>query len=349
MEYFCKSCLNAFAFEDDISFCPYCGSRLNEAIAAPSSAKPADDSLAHTIDSIWGGGARLKKEFSSAVDGCINLIHLYADKSMEMALPKEDISQYEKNYDSIRQSNNRKTLVIRIEKYLDQLNAIIQNLNDRLPANVSSKLECAVAESEDMTKELYDFIGIRYTQPIIDFFDEENYSAEVLYTKEQLQNLYGMVLTAYGKYKKCVEDNNMFAAFASTSNYGTMTDYWRRWLSQLSRDDADEDKSDEERTYEHVIEHMEAQNSKKYFGMLDEDFVPHVDAFWYGLEMLCTFIDNHINVKCNTECFFINEGSRAKIHRTIVSNSFEVTEDRLESLFALKERFEEKYNTIDEK
>ena len=48
---------------------------------------------------------------------------------------------------------------------------------------------------------------------------------------------------------------------------------------------------------------MKEQNSQKYFGMLDKDFVPHVDAFWYGLQMLCEFIDHHITVECKTDCF----------------------------------------------
>ena len=68
---------------------------------------------------------------------------------------------------------------------------------------------------------------------------------------------------------------------------------------------------------------MKEQNSQKYFGMLDEDFVPHVDAFWYGLQMLCEFIDHHITVECKTDCFFINGDESAKLQRIISSKEFD--------------------------
>lgn len=85
---------------------------------------------------------------------------------------------------------------------------------------------------------------------------------------------------------------------------------------------------------------MKEQNSQKYFGMLDEDFVPHVDAFWYGLQMLCEFIDHHITVECKTDCFFINGDESAKLQRIISSKEFGVSVARLESAIELKGRFE---------
>ena len=85
---------------------------------------------------------------------------------------------------------------------------------------------------------------------------------------------------------------------------------------------------------------MKEQNSQKYFGMLDEDFVPHVDAFWYGLQMLCEFIDHHIAVECKTDCFFINGDESAKLQRIISSKEFDVSLARLESAIELKGRFE---------
>ena len=85
---------------------------------------------------------------------------------------------------------------------------------------------------------------------------------------------------------------------------------------------------------------MKEQNSQKYFGMLDEDFVPHVDAFWYVLQMLCEFIDHHIAVECKTDCFFINGDESAKLQRIISSKEFDVSVARLESAIELKGRFE---------
>ena len=80
--------------------------------------------------------------------------------------------------------------------------------------------------------------------------------------------------------------------------------------------------------------------------MLDEDFVPHVDAFWYGLEMLCEFIDHHIAVECNTESFYIDDAERSKLLRAITSKEFDVSEARLDSAIELKERFEDKIEAL---
>ena len=60
-----------------------------------------------------------------------------------------------------------------------------------------------------------------------------------------------------------------------------------------------------------------------------------MDAFWYGLQMLCEFIDHHIAVECKTDCFFIN-GDESANHNTISSKEFDVSEVRLESAIELK-------------
>ena len=143
----------------------------------------------------------------------------------------------------------------------------------------------------------------------------------------------------------------MFAAFSSTSDYGMMTDYWRRLFSRLSRDDDDDEDADrkEDPQFEKVIEYMKEHNTQQYLGMLDEDFVPHVDAFWYGLQMLCEFIDHHIAVECKTDCFFINGDKSAKLQRTISSKGFDVSEIRLEGAIELKDRFEKQLDKLIER
>lgn len=217
------------------------------------------------------------------------------------------------------------------------------------PADTSSRIDNAVCVANEMVKELYDFLGARYTPSSVGSFFEENYSAKVLYTREQLRDLYNLVFVAYAKYKKCVEDNNMFAAFSSTSDYGMMTDYWRRRLSCLSRNDDDENaEKKEDPQFEKVIEYMKEHNAQEYFGMLDENFVPHVDAFWYGLQMLCEFIDHHIAVECKTDCFFIGEDEKVKLQRTISSKNFDVDEVRLDSAIELKERLENQLKKLNE-
>ena len=83
--------------------------------------------------------------------------------------------------------------------------------------------------------------------------------------------------------------------------------------------------------------------------MLDEDFVPHVDAFWHGLEMLCAFIDNHISVDYNAAHSRITIEERERLLRNIANTSFHVSNERLEGLLELKKRFEEKIELTDNK
>lgn len=346
MQYKCENCRRRFEFGDIIEFCPYCGKQFDSAASGPGTGGPSSD-LAQAIDSIWGYGAKAKSEFSNAIYMCISLVNTYAEESVGKTLPKQDLSKYEKNYAVIKQSNNRKTLISRMDNFLDTLETVIDNLSDRIPSSTAQKLDGAISDTEDMVKELYDFLGIRYTPSNIDYLADDKYSAEVLYTREQLKTLYNLVMVAYAKYRKCVEDNNMFAAFASTSNYGVMTDHWRRWLSRLYAEEGSEDaKEKDDPKYDEVVSYMREQNAKRYFGMLDEDFVPHVDAFWYGLEMLCDFIDHHIVVECDTECLRIGEDEKAKLMRVVDSKSFEVSESRLECVLELKERFEESLRAL---
>ena len=348
MQYKCENCRRLFEFDDYIEFCPYCGKLLNGPDLASETERSASN-LVQAIDSIWGDGARLKREFSNVILRCIYLINRCADSSVVKTLPKQDLSKYENNYSFIKQSNNRKTLIARIENFLVSLESVIDNLSDRILADTSVRPEKAVQETGSMVKELYDFLGLRYSLSNVDIFSEENYSVEVLYTRDQLKALYSLVLVAYAKYKKCVEDNNMFAAFASTSNYGMLTDYWRRWLSNLYSDDDDyEAEEKEDPQYDQVVEYMKKHNAEKYFGMLDEDFVPHVDAFWYGLEMLCEFIDHHVAINCNTKDSFINNDEQSKLLRVITSKDFDISEARLDSAIELKERFEERIEALSE-
>lgn len=340
MQYKCENCRRQIDFDGYIEFCPYCGKAFDGSASGPVTNDSSMD-LAQAIDSIWGDNARVKNEFSNVISRCIFLINDYAVNSVEMILPKQDLSNYWDSYSIIKQSNNRKTVISRVDSFLKSLETVIDNLSDRIFADFSRRLEKVAQDTSNMINELYGFLELSYNPSNVDFFSEDNYSVEVLYSKDQLRNLYSLVLVAYVKYKKCVEDNNMFAAFASTSNYGMLPDYWSIWLSNLSKNDDDyEDEKKEDPQFDQVIEYMKTHNAEKYLGMLDEDFVPHVDAFWYGLEMLCDFIDHHIAVEYNI-CFFINDEERSNLLRVISSKDFDANEVRLDSALGLKERLEE--------
>lgn len=339
MQFRCANCKRIFEFEDFIDFCPYCGNELSASALTRQGQRASTSDLVKAIDSIWGEDARLREEFSEAIKRCIYLINDYADAQFEKILPKQTITKFDEKYASIKQSNNRKTLISRLSAYLDALDEIINNLSDRIPADITSRLEGAAHDIEDQKKELYDFLGLRHTAYHMDYTSDEGFSADILYSRDQLRVLYNLVIVAFAKYKKCVEDNNMFAAFASTSDYGVMKNGFRRLLS-WQRSDDEEDEAD--LNFEQIIEYMKSHNSMKYYGLLDEDFVPHVDAFWYGLEALCECIDHHISYDCNYDGIYVEDAEKARILRFIGSNAFEVTNYRIESALELRDRFEMK-------
>lgn len=342
MLYKCGICSREFDFKDAIEFCPYCGKSLSS-FASFSADYTEEAILAQRIDAIWGDEARIRKEFSSVISECIRLINQYADRSIAELFSNRDIAQYEKNYSGIKQSNNRKTLITRIDHFLDSLDTAIDEISNSVPANMIKKLECAHGNVEALINELYDFLGLYYAPPKADVSPDSSYYSHVLYSKEQLRHLYQLVLTAYSKYKRCVADNNMFAAFASTSNYGMMTDSWYRWLNRLSVDREEAEQKNPPQIDE-VIEYLKQKNTIKYLGLLDEDFVPHVDTFWYGLEMLCEFINDCIVIKGNIKSPGIDSDTHQRLLRSIASSNFAVNEKRLEAAIDLKERFEQ-YNT----
>ena len=102
----------------------------------------------------------------------------------------------------------------------------------------------------------------------------------------------------------------------------------------------------EEPAYREVLTYMKEHNAQAYTGMLDEDFVPHVDAFWYGLERLCTFIDHHVVVTWKKTYTGLSEEECGKLRRAIASRQFAVSESRLEDAFHLQKRFEKKVESL---
>lgn len=193
MEYMCAHCGRQFAFGDFISFCPYCGWNLK------GKAADHEAEISQTIDSIWGYGAACKSEFSDVIESCMNLIQIYARDSMEKVWPAKDLCHYEKNYAAMQKCQNRKTLLARVQGFVYALDAVIQKLSDRLPEQAMHTTGNVMAETESMVRELYDFLGVRYDPSRRLCPVEEMCRAEVVYTREQLQVLYHLVLKAYEK------------------------------------------------------------------------------------------------------------------------------------------------------
>lgn len=121
---------------------------------------------------------------------------------------------------------------------------------------------------------------------------------------EQVRELATEVRKSFKTFKQVVQDNGLFAAFASEGTFGACKGWrfgfwWDDFLYDMSefegeipgrepvRDipsDVEEDEGGD--TLEKSVERMREFNQKKYFGLLDDDFDGHIEAFWYGFRKL---------------------------------------------------------------
>ena len=127
-------------------------------------------------------------------------------------------------------------------------------------------------------------------------------SAEMQHDQAQLLELVELVRTSFKTFSQVVCDNGLFAAFSEEGSYGSCSGYvldtW--WNDELEDEyiglkpgegkygdiatDVCEDKGGD--SLERTIERMRAFNKQRYWGMLDDDFSQHVNAFWYGFKKL---------------------------------------------------------------
>lgn len=104
------------------------------------------------------------------------------------------------------------------------------------------------------------------------------------------------VRKSFATFKEVIADNGVFAAFAGTGSFGSCEGnswFWdddceytgnRPGSRQLEgiESNIEEDRGGD--SLERCIERMREFNNVKYWGMLDDDYAQHVDAFWYGFE-----------------------------------------------------------------
>lgn len=125
-------------------------------------------------------------------------------------------------------------------------------------------------------------------------------SAKLVGDPAAMRLLASEVRASFGTFSQVVRDNGLFAAFSNESSYGACrySYSYEGWWSLLD-DDGDADESRDCRgiptaveedeggdTLEGAIERMRIFNQRDYFGLLDDDFQQHVEAFWYGFKSL---------------------------------------------------------------
>lgn len=104
------------------------------------------------------------------------------------------------------------------------------------------------------------------------------------------------VRKSFGTFEKVVADNGVFAAFAGTGSFGSCEGDARYWDDECDPADSHPrgntvegiesgiEEDDGGDSLDRCVERMRQFNKVEYWGMLDDDYAQHVDAFWYGFE-----------------------------------------------------------------
>lgn len=142
---------------------------------------------------------------------------------------------------------------------------------------------------------------------------------------EQVRELSAEVRKSFNVFARVVQDNGLFAAFASENAYGACRGLHFDWRWNGLFYDEFEGEIPGRQTYDDIptaieeeqggdsieksIEKMRSFNKRRYWGVLDDDFRDHVEAFWYGFKKLMVNVNGLFEVDarafgsyCNKVC-----------------------------------------------
>ena len=338
MAYRCVNCSKSIPMEESIRFCPYCGSQ--ELISEVQTGGQSE--IASTLDAIWGTAAQDKQDFADLVSRSLGLAGQQAAQQLEEAILPDGLTKCTERVDNIQASPNRRVLLTRIDSFLEELKQQIGELPEDTLA-LSSRLSSISAEYRQTVQRICETVG--FALPEAEAAEAPVIRVSILYSRAQLYTFYEKLLEAYAKYRRCVQDNNMFAAFPPDFHYGSLRSFLcREWGLSLSQEEKAEDGKcageipPEE--YEQALSELEQANALPYTGTLDEDFAPHTNAFWKALLQLCGFIDHCLSIDYDENYFFLPAPVKSKIRRYILSGSYRVTEEKIIALEWLADRCE---------
>ena len=171
---------------------------------------------------------------------------------------------------------------------------------------------------------------------------EGKYQYSTIYEKKRFEEFFEELKIAHKKYIQCVNDNNMFAAFPSNSDFGNVGRGRRFEFLGLVLFEAEEDTIEEEENveldFDTCLSEIKKANALRYDGFLDEDFVPHVDAFWKGVSDIIGLLSLNNNISFTAPSLNIDEKLKSKIRRKIASKEFLVESGEIEKLQSLIEK-----------
>lgn len=142
----------------------------------------------------------------------------------------------------------------------------------------------------------------------------------------RVRELSAEVHKSFGVFKRVVADNGLFAAFASDGSYGACRgarfDWWwegffddeyfgekpgRKAYGDIPTNVEEDEGGD---ALEKSIKRMREFNERKYWGLLDDDFSQHVDAFWYGFKKLMESVNGLFELDLRAFGGYCNQISR---------------------------------------
>ena len=163
-----------------------------------------------------------------------------------------------------------------------------RELVDAVRSAIDSVLKAAVENAEQVA-------GKKLTFDLPDAYTCDASLGDVS-SAEKLGELAREVRRSFATFKEVIADNGVFAAFAGTGSFGNCQgDIWfwddeceytggRPGSRQLEGIECGVEEDRVGDSLERCIERMREFNAREYWGMLDDDFPQHVDAFWYGFE-----------------------------------------------------------------
>ena len=127
----------------------------------------------------------------------------------------------------------------------------------------------------------------------------------------ELLQLASEVRTSFKTYKQVIEANGVFSAFPDGKSdfgkcRGNVWDFWwdddpeaeytGRKHQEVEGIESAVEEDAEGDTVSRTIERMREFNKERYWGMLDDDHLKHVDHFWYGFGKLMEFTSSMFEI-----------------------------------------------------
>lgn len=143
----------------------------------------------------------------------------------------------------------------------------------------------------------------------------------------RVRELSAEVRKSFDTFAKVVRDNGLFAAFASEGSYGACSGArFSWWWDDIIEEEYHGDKPGLE-VYDDIptgveedeggdalevsIDRMREFNKQEYWGLLDDDFSRHVDAFWYGFKKLMENVNGMFELDSRAFGAYCDQVSRA--------------------------------------